>query len=226
MDYRNNFFKVNSSAGKVSSAKRIRKLFISPGSIFAIEWPESFTDPSISEVIDRISYIIDVPDIGLFDDLAYLSLQAMELAYLGKFNPSATTSDTQSTSFRSSPFYQAMKNDLNGTNHLTEYQYKKALERVVEICNLYSMEMTKTDSIIGYLEDLLVESDLSKYLQKKRQVNASFAKLASPSISNLSDEAVSTTRMTPKVHNLTVIFKIILDGSSRRKPHILTCQRI
>jgi hypothetical protein len=112
LDYRNGFYKLPSQAARISSAKRIRKMFLTQGSPLFVDFPEYLSDPSVHDVLERVAYLIDTADISIFDDLAFVALLSMEHAFSGQFTPSGIETDRPFLSFKQSGFIQIMRNDL------------------------------------------------------------------------------------------------------------------
>jgi hypothetical protein len=113
VEFRSNFLKLPSTSAKISSAKRIKKLYLTLGSPLYVEFPEYLADPSANDLLDRVNYMIDSPDITIFDDLAFLALLSMEHAYSGQFSPQVNEMDRPFVNFRQSGFYQALHSDLS-----------------------------------------------------------------------------------------------------------------
>ncbi|TPX67721.1 hypothetical protein SpCBS45565_g03605 [Spizellomyces sp. 'palustris'] len=100
---------------------------------------------NVRKVIAAIKANIDNHDATLFDDLAFMVLNWLEEIYNGSFDASIDTAadgkkadticsaDSFAPSFRASAFYQAMRNDLRGTRHLTTIQYNRAAERITDM---------------------------------------------------------------------------------------------
>lgn len=156
---------MTSSSVRLASAKKIKKWYLAPGAIFPIEWPE-LTDPSIGEVLVRL-FSTEASELSTFDDIAFFCLQSMENAYLGGFNPKAENSSF--CDFKKSPFAQAMRNDLGVTVHLTESQYRRAIERVMAMCCNINMEPSKWESICVILGDVALDQDMHRNYQKNRR---------------------------------------------------------
>lgn len=187
LDFRNNYGKLNSSA-RVVSARRIRKLYLLPNSSYPFEWPVDMTDPKISQVLNKITCDLDTAEITIFDDIGFLALQTLEKSYNGTFTPTTAIDHgeghaTTYLNFKSSPFYQAMRNDLRGTTQISAHQYKRVAERVIEMCNAIPMEMSTYENILVLIEELGLGTDLNRYALKKKQdqqlsISKSFTNLA------------------------------------------------
>lgn len=171
VDYRNNFSKLSSSY-RSTTAKRIKKLYLSPNSAYPVQWPTDIVNPTVEDVLDKLSASMDSPDLTTYDDIGYLALVSLERAYLGTFVNSNATEQSESLqfhNFRTSPFAQAMINDLLGTTQVTSSQYKRGAERVIEMCNTITMDMGAYENIMVILEDLSLENDFIRQGQKKKQ---------------------------------------------------------
>ncbi|KAJ3145423.1 Intersectin 1 (SH3 domain protein) [Geranomyces michiganensis] len=94
-------------------------------------------------IISTLKANIDTHDATLFDDLSYLVLNWLVDIFNGTFEsrldaseagktPKSPIEDT-STCFAASAMYQAMRNDLRGTRHLTTIQYNRVAERITDM---------------------------------------------------------------------------------------------
>lgn len=192
-DYRNSFNKLGTSY-RSTAAKRIKKLYLSANSAYPVQWPLDVVSPTIEEVLDKLSIGMDNPDVNTFDDIGIMALLSLEKAYHGMFKlPAPENGSTDDfldfVNFRASPFYQAMRNDLFGTTHITASQYKRAAERVIEMCNTVTMDMGAYENIMVMLEDLALENEYIRQGQKKKQNQITSARSAS----NLFVEEMSPT---------------------------------
>ncbi|KAJ3164097.1 Intersectin 1 (SH3 domain protein) [Geranomyces variabilis] len=101
-------------------------------------------------IIATLKANIDTHDATLFDDLSYVVLNWLVDIFNGTFESrldaseagGKTTTTTAapkspvedpSTSFAASAMYQAMRNDLRGTRHLTTIQYNRVAERITDM---------------------------------------------------------------------------------------------
>jgi hypothetical protein len=137
-----------------------------------VQWPTEYVDPTVEEVIEKINASLESPEINLYDDIGYLALNSLERSYLGMFQPVFDQADNEKkyfSNFLGSPFYQSMKNDLRGTAQLTTNQYKKAVERVITMCNNITMDMGAYENIMSILEDYSLDNEYLRSLQKKKQ---------------------------------------------------------
>lgn len=192
LDFRNNFSKLNAAA-RTLSARRIRKLYLMSNSAYPFEWPADMTKPKISQVLEKIAANIEVAEITIFDDIGYLALLTLEKAFNGSFSASINYKENF-PNFRGSPFYQAMRNDFRGTAHLSFFQYKRAEERVIEMCNTITMEMSTYENIVVLLEELGLDGEISRQgLKKKQHLHVS------KSVINLSEDPTSPSGRPSKV---------------------------
>ncbi|KAJ3305041.1 Intersectin-2 [Kappamyces sp. JEL0829] len=182
LEYRSTYLRLTPSQ-RNTLARRIFKSYLSPNALFEVHWPSDTHDPSIDEVTDKLMSLLETPDIAIFDDFGYLSLQAIEKAYNGQFQPSAAADESpkepKDSGFRHGPFYQAMKNDLGGTSQITTDQYRRAAERVIDTCNNLNMEMGAYESILMLLGELGLESEFIRKDEKKKQQQISMTKSSS-----------------------------------------------
>jgi hypothetical protein len=111
--FRSNFSKLPSNSAKITAIKRIKKLYLTQGSPLFVDFPEYLVDPSASDLLERVNYMMDTPDITIFDDLAFLALLSMEHAYSGQFSPQMNEMERPFVSFKQSGFYQALHSDLS-----------------------------------------------------------------------------------------------------------------
>ncbi|KAJ3174605.1 hypothetical protein HDU87_007088 [Geranomyces variabilis] len=102
-------------------------------------------------IIATLKANIDTHDATLFDDLSYLVLNWLVDIFNGTFEsrldacevsaskmmtaPKSPVEDASSSSmsFAASAMYQAMRNDLRGTRHLTTIQYNRVAERITDM---------------------------------------------------------------------------------------------
>lgn len=183
MDYRNNFYKLGVS-NRIFAAKRIKKLFLTPNSsTYIIEWPVGISKSQIDDAMDCVNQYLEFPSIKLFDLVGLLSYQALEMLYDGKEVDSATNEDHMNgTSFKNSPFYQAMRNDFAGSAFSTVDQFRRGAERVVCHLNCHVYDNVLYEKIIAVLEDLRLESEFLQK-EKKRPLQRSFVEDAASSSS-------------------------------------------
>jgi hypothetical protein len=80
-------------------------MYLSPGSSLYIEWPDIQTNINPIEVLENINNAGEMAGIGLIDDLAYLLIQILELAYMGNVR--------DNSGFKQSGFFQALVSDLS-----------------------------------------------------------------------------------------------------------------
>jgi hypothetical protein len=195
VDYRNNFGKLSSSY-RSTAAKRIKKLYLSPNSAYPVQWPMDISNPTVEEVLDKLSIAMDSPDVTTYDDIGSLALNSLEKAYLGTFLGSTSAEQNESLqfyNFRTSPFAQEMINDLLGTFQITSSQYKRGAERVIEMCNTITMDMGAYENIMVILEDLSLENEFIRQGQKKKQKQLA----NSMSASNITAEEVANSLAGP-----------------------------
>ncbi|KAI8898381.1 hypothetical protein BC833DRAFT_620385 [Globomyces pollinis-pini] len=181
---------------RLSAAKRIKRLYLTPTSNFAVEWPTDIVDPTIPEVLEKLSMDSDSNDMSQFDDIGVIVMQTLEKAYFGTFNTpmvgSATnlskSIDYQAYDFHNSVFRQAMRNDLHGTANLTSDQYKRTIERMTDMFSVLNVELNKLECILVMVEDvsLDLEASLARHSPRKRHISHN------PSSSRLEEVSAST----------------------------------
>lgn len=94
-------------------ARRIFNTYLKPSADHSIQWPQICSDTvPISLVIDVVRYSIENLDANIFDDISFLSLQAMEQLYTGKFKYQDGQKGRDPIPFRSSVCFNIMCSDL------------------------------------------------------------------------------------------------------------------
>jgi hypothetical protein len=112
MQYRSLYSTLQPPA-RLAIAKRIFNLYLKQNSEYPINWPKCATETiPVSLVIDVVRYSIDNPDANVFDDISFLSLQAMEKIYNGSFIYEELPIGKAVPLFRNSVFYNMMRSDL------------------------------------------------------------------------------------------------------------------
>ncbi|KAI8816965.1 uncharacterized protein EV422DRAFT_267552 [Fimicolochytrium jonesii] len=132
------------SSARKSQAYRIYNTYLSRTSPMYIlrQIPEHYQ--LARNVIDKIKLTLESPTPILFDDMAFVVLNWLHDIHDGapiSDSPQLPSSDkdaapaspTAGQPFIETAFFQAMRNDLRGTRHLTTIQYNRAAERITDM---------------------------------------------------------------------------------------------
>ncbi|EGF78547.1 hypothetical protein BATDEDRAFT_90488 [Batrachochytrium dendrobatidis JAM81] len=167
------------AAARVTAAKRIYSTYLSTNrATFPLRWTHFISGPPVEDVIQVITLALDSPSAAIFDDISYIAMQTLESIYSGTYTPVDYDMEPMSSQdsnhcmkFRKSAFYQAMRNDLRGTIHLTTVQHARAVERLVDLSNTLPLDPIIWDKIYTSLEGVYLdhESPISKSIQTARK---------------------------------------------------------
>ncbi|KAJ3299582.1 Intersectin-2 [Borealophlyctis nickersoniae] len=150
--FRFDYLTLYTSARK-SHAYRIYNTYLSKNATLPIRWypPSSARDLNVRRLLANVKTGLDNPDPALFDDLAFVALELMEDVFEGRVveeegvresaesvagevvKQQQLTEEGEGETFVQSAVYQAMRNDLRGTRHLTTIQYARAAERATDM---------------------------------------------------------------------------------------------
>nr|KAJ3422981.1 Rho guanine nucleotide exchange factor 3 [Polyrhizophydium stewartii] len=222
-DFRNHWFHMTASQ-RVNNAKRIYSTYLSSSrATMPLRWPSGITDPTIDEVIQLLIGTLETPEPSMYDDISYITMQTLESIYAGTYvahdgdpEPMQTQEGGEMKKFRRSSFYQAMRNDLRGTMHLTTVQHARVVERLADMSNVLHLDAALWDKVYVSLEGLCfdAESPVSKSIQLARKrtmqnVSQSSSFSRARSVSSLrEDEPFSPTKtMRPAASNVARAFE-------------------
>ncbi|KAJ1345087.1 hypothetical protein BSLG_000602 [Batrachochytrium salamandrivorans] len=181
IEYRNHWFSMT-AATRVSAAKRIYAAYLSPThTVFSVRWQNTMTDPSVEDVIQVITASLESPSATTFDDISYVAMQALENIYSDSYVPLdydldllASSHSSRAVKFKKSAFYQAMRNDLCGTLHLTTVQHARVVERLADLSNIQPLDPLIWDKIYTSLDSICLDSDstVAKSIQTAKKNTA------------------------------------------------------
>ncbi|KAI8917968.1 hypothetical protein BC831DRAFT_406839 [Entophlyctis helioformis] len=154
-------------ASRIGGAKAMYREYLSATrASFPLRWPTDINDPTIEEIIDAITSCLESPDPTILDDISFVAMQTLESIYAGTYMPSDGENDFHMSAeayeikrFRKSAFYQAMRNDLRGTLHVTTIQHTRAIERLADLASTVPADAVVWEKIFSTLEGIFPEAD-------------------------------------------------------------------
>ena len=141
--------------------------------------PVSFGQ-SVRRSLYQVVGQLESPSKTVFDDLSYFALYSMQNLFDGEGPEFVETEstllqskefliETKKKSFRESAIFQIMRNDLRGTKFLNTSQFQRAIERLIELVNLYSVkEHEDLERFCVFMESLGVVADKDELLRLRR----------------------------------------------------------
>ena len=81
LEFRDQYHSFSSSSLRFNFFKKLKRGFFTEGSLFYIDWPPNISEPTVQEIMDRITTLADISPANIYDDLAFISIRTLQMVF-------------------------------------------------------------------------------------------------------------------------------------------------